>query len=111
MQKSKSMAVGGIGMVCTANYSARKFGVRAAMPGFIARRLCPDLVFVKPDFEKYTTASQATRSIFRIFDLDFEAGSLDEAYLDLTEYCKQHGMTGVCMPPFATQAKISQVSS
>ena len=81
-------------MVCTANYNARKFGIRAAMPGFIARRLCPDLVFVKPDFQKYTKASQATRAIFRDFDPDFEAGSLDEAYLDLTAYCQQHGMTG-----------------
>lgn len=88
------MAVGGIGMVCTANYNARKFGIRAAMPGFIARRLCPDLVFVKPDFQKYTKASQATRAIFRDFDPDFEAGSLDEAYLDISAYCEQHGMTG-----------------
>ena len=88
------MAVGGIGMVCTANYNARKFGIRAAMPGFIARRLCPDLVFVKPNFQKYTKASQATRAIFRVFDPDFEAGSLDEAYLDITAYCEQHGMTG-----------------
>lgn len=88
------MAVGGIGMVCTANYDARKFGIRAAMPGFIARRLCPELVFVKPDFQKYTKASQATRAIFRDFDPDFEAGSLDEAYLDITAYCQQHDMTG-----------------
>lgn len=88
------MAVGGIGMVCTANYNARKFGIRAAMPGFIARRLCPDLVFVKPDFQKYTKASQATRAIFRDFDPDFEAGSLDEAYLDISSCCEQHGMTG-----------------
>ncbi|KAA6417424.1 MAG: DNA polymerase kappa-like [Trebouxia sp. A1-2] len=92
--KTKPMAVGGIGMVCTANYNARKFGIRAAMPGFIARKLCPELVFVKPDFQKYTKASQATRAIFRDFDPDFEAGSLDEAYLDLTAYCEQHGMTG-----------------
>lgn len=40
-QKSKPMAVGGIGMCCTANYAARKYGVRSAMPGFIARKLCP----------------------------------------------------------------------
>ena len=94
LQKTKPMAVGGIGMVCTANYNARKFGIRAAMPGFIARRLCPELVFVTPDFQKYTKASQATRNIFRDFDPDFEAGSLDEAYLDITAYCEQHGMTG-----------------
>lgn len=48
--KSKPMAVGGLGMICTANYAARKFGIRAAMPGFIGRRLCPDLVFAKPNF-------------------------------------------------------------
>ncbi len=95
VQKTKPMAVGGIGMVCTANYNARKFGIRAAMPGFIARKLCPELVFVKPDFQKYTKASQATRAIFRDFDPDFEAGSLDEAYLDITTYCEQHGMTGL----------------
>ncbi len=98
VQKTKPMAVGGIGMVCTANYNARKFGIRAAMPGFIARKLCPELVFVKPDFQKYTTASKATRAIFRDFDPEFEAGSLDEAYLDITAYCEQHGMTGTWHP-------------
>jgi DNA polymerase kappa len=48
MQKHKPMAVGGIGMVSTANYVARRYGVRSAMPGFIGRRLCPELVFVRP---------------------------------------------------------------
>ena len=48
------MAVGGIGMISTANYEARKYGVRSAMPGFIAIKLCPSLVFVKSDFTKYT---------------------------------------------------------
>ncbi|RHY25907.1 hypothetical protein DYB32_008014 [Aphanomyces invadans] len=47
------MAVGGMGMICTANYAARKFGVRAAMPGFIAKKLCPSLVLVPPHFSKY----------------------------------------------------------
>lgn len=42
------MAVGGIGMISTANYVARKFGVRSAMPGFIARKLCPQLIFQRP---------------------------------------------------------------
>ena len=63
-------------------------------PGFIARRLCPELVFVKPDFRKYSKAGQAVRAIFREFDADMESGSLDEAYLDITDYCQQHGMTG-----------------
>ena len=47
------MAVGGIGMLSTSNYAARKFGVRAAMPGFIAKKLCPNLVIVPSNMEKY----------------------------------------------------------
>jgi hypothetical protein len=57
---------------------ARRFGVRSAMPGFIAVRLCPQLVFVAPDFPKYVAASEATRTVFRDYDPDFRAGSLDE---------------------------------
>ena len=48
-------------MISTASYAARKFGVRSAMPGFIAMRLCPHLLFVKPDFQKYSAASEKTR--------------------------------------------------
>jgi DNA polymerase kappa len=59
--KGKPMAVGGLSMISTANYEARKFGVRAAMPGFIARKLCPDLIFVPVDFTKYTHYSDLTR--------------------------------------------------
>lgn len=73
---------------------ARKFGVRSAMPGFIGRRLCPELVFVKPNFQKYTRAAAATRAIFVRFDPEFEAGSLDEAYLDVTDYCRANEATG-----------------
>ena len=75
---------------------ARKFGIRSAMPGFIGRRLCPELVFVKPDFSKYVKVAAATRAIFVDYDPDFEAGSLDEAYLDVTDYCQMHTTTGVC---------------
>ena len=73
---------------------ARKFGVRSAMPGFIGRRLCPDLVFMKPDFSKYVRIAAATRAIFVDYDPDFEAGSLDEAYLDVTDYCQMQSTTG-----------------
>lgn len=52
------------------------------------------LVFVKPDFVKYTAASEQTRAVFRLYDPDFEAGSLDEAYLDVTTYCREHATTG-----------------
>lgn len=44
--------MGGMGMLSTSNYVARRFGVRSAMPGFIARRLCPELLFIEPDFAK-----------------------------------------------------------
>ena len=81
-------------MISTANYVARKYGVRSAMPGFIARELCPQLVFAKSDFGKYTAASRASRVIFADYDAEFSAGSLDEAHLDVTDYCQQHGVTG-----------------
>ena len=52
------------------------------------------LVFVKPDFRKYEAASAATREMFKVYDPHFVAGSLDEAYLDVTDYCAAHSMTG-----------------
>lgn len=72
-------------VVCAASYEARKFGVRSAMPALRAERLCPDAIFVPPDFTRYRAASRAVREIFlRHTDL-VEPLSLDEAYLDVTE--------------------------
>ncbi|KAJ1388355.1 UmuC domain [Sesbania bispinosa] len=87
--KGRPMAVGSMSMISTANYEARKFGVRAAMPGFIARKLCPELIFVPTDFKKYNYYSDLTRKVFQRYDPNFIAGSLDEAYLDITEVCKK----------------------
>ncbi|MBS0458347.1 MAG: DNA polymerase IV [Proteobacteria bacterium] len=71
-------------VVCAASYEARRFGVRSAMPAIRAERLCPDAVFVPPDFPRYRQASQQAREIFlRHTDL-VEPLSLDEAYLDVT---------------------------
>ncbi len=71
-------------VVCAASYEARQFGVRSAMPAMRAERLCPQAVFVPPDFNRYRTASRAARTIFaRHTDL-IEPLSLDEAYLDVT---------------------------
>ena len=71
-------------VVCAASYEARKFGVRSAMPALRAERLCPDAVFVAPDFTRYRAASKQVREIFlRHTDL-VEPLSLDEAYLDVT---------------------------
>ncbi|KAK1293673.1 hypothetical protein QJS10_CPB17g02252 [Acorus calamus] len=90
----KPLAVGSMSMICTANYMARKFGVRAAMPGFIARKLCPELIFVPPDFKKYTFYSELTRKVFPKYDPHFIATSLDEAYINVTEICNERGISG-----------------
>lgn len=83
-------------MISTASYSARKFGVRSAMPGFIAKRLCPSLVFVRSDFDEYRKASEACKAVYRQFDSGMRAASLDEAYLDITDHCERLGIrTGV----------------
>lgn len=84
------LAVGGMSMICTTNYIARKFGVRAAMPGFIGKELCPELQFVSPNFEKYTAIAVQIREIFAEYDPHFSAFSLDEARLDITEYMEAH---------------------
>jgi DNA polymerase-4 len=72
-------------VVCAASYEARTFGIRSAMPAVTAERLCPEAVFVPPDFVRYKAVSRAVREIFlRHTDL-VEPLSLDEAYLDVTE--------------------------
>jgi len=81
MFQTKPMAVGSLGMLTTSNYLARRFGVRAAMPGFIAKKLCPQLVIVPPNFGKYTAVSKVVRDVFKEYDRDFCPMSLDEAYL------------------------------
>jgi DNA polymerase-4 len=83
---NRPMVVGGEGrgVVLTANYVARSIGVRSAMPGFKARQLCPNLVFVKPRFDAYVEASEKTRAIFARWTDQIEPRSLDEAWLDVT---------------------------
>jgi DNA polymerase IV len=72
-------------VVCAASYEARRFGVRSAMAAVHAERLCPEAIFVPPDFTRYRAVSQSTREIFKRHTDLIEPLSLDEAYLDVTE--------------------------
>lgn len=85
--KGKPIAVGGggkRGVVSAASYEARKFGVKSAMSGVLARKLCPELTFVYPRFDRYTEISKKIRKIFFEYTDLVEPLSLDEAYLDVT---------------------------
>src|ERR1051326_5444864 len=72
-------------VVCAASYEARKFGVRSAMPAVTAQRLCPEGIFVPPDFTRYKAVSLQVREIFKRHTDLIEPLSLDDAYLDVTE--------------------------
>ncbi|NXU35793.1 POLK polymerase, partial [Drymodes brunneopygia] len=87
--KEKPIAVGSMSMLSTSNYHARRFGVRAAMPGFIAKRLCPHLTIVPLNFEKYGKVSKEVREILAEYDPNFMPMGLDEAYLNITEHLKE----------------------
>lgn len=90
-----AVAVGGNpenrGVIATANYEARKFGVHSAMPSGYARQLCPHLIIVKPEMRKYKAESIKIRKIFHSYTELVEPLSLDEAYLDTTESLRCHG--------------------
>ena len=101
----KALIVGGgrRGVVLTACYNARKFGVRSAMPMFQALKLCPHATVVRPNMAKYAGVSRQVRAIFLSATPIVESVSLDEAYLDLSGTEKLHGRT-----PAATLADIAR---
>ena len=85
--RGKPVAVGGHkkgGVIAAASYEARKFGVKSALPSRIAARLCPQLIFVKPRFDRYKEISNEINAIFHEYTDLVEPLSLDEAYLDIT---------------------------
>ena len=85
--KGKAIAVGGSearGVVAAASYEARRYGVRSAMSSVVAKQLCPQLIFVKPRFDRYREISMQIRAIFYEYTDLVEPLSLDEAYLDVT---------------------------
>ena len=90
--KDIPMAVGSNYMLSTSNYVARKYGVRAAMPGFIAKKLCPNLKIVPLNFVKYREVSNRVRKVLEIYDPHFCGVGMDEAYLDLTDYLSNNHM-------------------
>jgi DNA polymerase kappa len=82
----------GKGVLTTCNYHARKFGCRSGMAGFVAKKLCPQLIQIPLNFEKYTAKAQEVREILADYDPRFESASIDEAYLNITNYCEMHSI-------------------
>ncbi|KAI9455457.1 DNA/RNA polymerase [Lactarius psammicola] len=82
----------GHGVLCTASYEARKYGVRSGMPGHIALKLCPELILVNLHMSLYSEVSKRIMAIFRQYDPNMLAASVDEAYLNITEYCERHNL-------------------
>jgi len=90
--EGKPVVVGTNYYINTANYVARQYGVMTAMPGFLAVKLCPNLVFIPPNREKYVETSKKFKDVICQYDPDYESGGLDEAVLNLTPYLDQHNI-------------------
>ena len=77
-------------IITTASYEARKYGIHSAMPLFQAKKLCPQLITVPPHFALYKTLSQEFFQIISTFSKKLEVASIDECYVDMTEYIQEH---------------------
>ena len=103
--RDRPLIIGGgkRGVVSTACYIARTFGVKSAMPMFKARALCPDAIIVKPDMSKYASVGREIREMMRALTPAVEPVSIDEAFLDLTGTARLHGA-----PPAFVLAKFAR---
>lgn len=89
--KTVPMAVGK-GVLTTCNYEARRFGCRSGMASFVAKKLCPQLVSLNPNYDKYGAKAKEIQAIMAVYDPLFESASIDEAYLNITAYCVENQM-------------------
>jgi DNA polymerase IV len=93
--RGKPVVIGGRpesrGVVAAASYEVRRFGVHSAMPSSQAKRLCPDAIFIPPDFRRYSRESEKIFTIYREFTPLVQAVSIDEAYLDVTDHLGEAG--------------------
>ncbi|KAG1731472.1 IMS-domain-containing protein [Suillus paluster] len=89
--QGKPFAVGG-GVISTASYDARKYGVRSGMATFVAKKLYPELILLRSNFERYSEMSDKVMDIFERYDPTMLAAGCDEGYLNITEYCEGHMM-------------------
>lgn len=92
--KTVPMAVGK-GVLTTCNYEARKYGCRSGMAVFVAQKLCPQLICLPQNFDKYNAKADEIRAIFTQYDPLFESASIDEAYLNMTAYCVENQINPV----------------
>ena len=79
-------------MITTANYVARKFGIRSSMPGFLGMKLCPELLLIPCNYHKYKLASDAMKEIVSEYDPNFSSIGLDEVNMDVTDFLLENGM-------------------
>ena len=103
--KDKPVVVGadpkdgkGRGVVSSATYEARKFGIRSALPISKAWKLCPDAVYLRPHFDLYASASNYIMNILKSHADRFEQGGIDEAYLDISTQVKDFNEAGTSVP-------------
>ncbi|KAI5123920.1 hypothetical protein M0805_006338 [Coniferiporia weirii] len=90
--KDKPFAVVGLGIVTTASYDARKFGVRSAMPEFVAKKLCPELILVPVDYKRVGAVSSKVMTVCKQYDPMMLVAGCDESYLNVTNYMEEHNI-------------------